>query len=417
MARSKLILVGLAFWLACAAACVEREPASPCQGVARTKGPYVQRVTTEGATLRWESTARGCVEATVAREGGAARVVSGIASPSYSALRWELGTPHDVPGIYYVNQIDITGLEPGRCYRYEIDAPIDAARAPAEDSRASGRFCTARPPGEIVRFAAIGDTNPLLGSTEGSLRGIRERAPDFVLHLGDVQYYASVAETWAFWFSAMSTLLRTAAFYPSVGNHEEELDDDSELVSSYGRLFSSPSGDPRDTTRNYHHASGGVHFFALDTESTFAPGSAQRVWLESALERASASPDYRFGVAYQHRPMYSLSGDARRSLRPQLEPLFDRYGVRVVLAGHAHVYERFDVRGRLHIVSGGGGGLVGNVNEEAARYPEEVALRAAAASRYHAVVLEVRATEIVGEAFANEGETLDRFTFPVPAPR
>jgi tartrate-resistant acid phosphatase type 5 len=44
-------------------------------------------------------------------------------------------------------------------------------------------------------------------------------------------------------------------------------------------------------------------------------------------------------------------------MRARLLPLFDRAGVRLVLAGHEHNFQLSEVDGRTHVVSGAGGKL------------------------------------------------------------
>ena len=65
----------------------------------------------------------------------------------------------------------------------------------------------------------------------------------------------------------------------------------------------------------------------------------QLAWLETQL-RDAGNGDWK--VCYFHHALYS-SGTFHGSatdLRKVLEPLFVKYGVDVVLAGHDHVYER-----------------------------------------------------------------------------
>ena len=61
-----------------------------------------------------------------------------------------------------------------------------------------------------------------------------------------------------------------------------------------------------------------------------------------AGRRSCRASNDRWKIAYFHHPLYS-SGDRHGSevdLRAQVEPLFIKYGVDVVFAGHEHFYER-----------------------------------------------------------------------------
>jgi 3',5'-cyclic AMP phosphodiesterase CpdA len=78
-----------------------------------------------------------------------------------------------------------------------------------------------------------------------------------------------------------------------------------------------------------------VRFFALDS-NYMDPEQLQ--WLEKEL-KASGS-DWK--IAFFHHPMYSSAGrhGSDTALKDQLEPLFVKYSVDLVLTGHDHVYER-----------------------------------------------------------------------------
>src|SRR5258705_3498717 len=78
----------------------------------------------------------------------------------------------------------------------------------------------------------------------------------------------------------------------------------------------------------------GVRFFALD--STYMD-EKQLKWFEEQLVASGSE----WKIAFFHHPPYS-SGETHGSdetLRTQLEPLFVKYGVKVVLTGHQHIYE------------------------------------------------------------------------------
>ena len=65
---------------------------------------------------------------------------------------------------------------------------------------------------------------------------------------------------------------------------------------------------------------------------------AQLAWLEKELQNSKAA----WKICYFHHPLYSSGAfhGASSELRLLLEPLFVKYGVQVVFAGHEHVYER-----------------------------------------------------------------------------
>jgi 3',5'-cyclic AMP phosphodiesterase CpdA len=82
----------------------------------------------------------------------------------------------------------------------------------------------------------------------------------------------------------------------------------------------------------------------------------QLAWLENKLKADTA----KWKVAYFHHPPYSSGGKhgSEVGLREVVEPLFVRYGVNVVFAGHEHFYERIKPqKGIYYFISGAGGKL------------------------------------------------------------
>jgi hypothetical protein len=65
----------------------------------------------------------------------------------------------------------------------------------------------------------------------------------------------------------------------------------------------------------------------------------------------------KFIVVVLHHPPYSTGPhtEDEAGLRETVVPLFERYGVDMVFAGHDHSYERSFCGGRYYIVTGGGG--------------------------------------------------------------
>ena len=130
-------------------------------------------------------------------------------------------------------------------------------------------------------------------------------------------------------------------FYASLGNHDAREQRFYKLFNMGGRLYYAFSPKPN------------IRFFALDT--TY-PEPEQIRWLEQEL--AASNDDWK--IVFFHHPLYS-SGDRHGSdlrLREALEPLFLKYNVSVVFAGHDHFYERVKPqKGIAYFVAGSGGKL------------------------------------------------------------
>lgn len=379
------------------------DPAAP------SKGPWVIRMETTHAIVRWES--RGPMPSPaidVQSPDGMHRTVMATSrettvAQGYTGLPGVLDP--DLAGTWYVHEVDLTGLSPATCYTYSIVGHADA----------NGRVCTAHADTDRrdIRFMAIGDTNPVLGAhTVPILNAILPMNPEFTIHLGDMQYYSSITETYAYWFRAMAPMLRNGAILPSVGNHENELQE-HEFADYYARLFNDPT---RDGTLDYYHfATGGVHFFSLSTEVEGVSDQRQLAWLTGRMTEVESMPGFRFSVLYFHRPLYTVGDTSPRvDLRASIGQLAVMHHVPVVFAGHMHGYERFEVGAVTYVVSGGGGGLIGNVNENERRYPEDALLRRAAGPWLHAMMVTISEHTLRAQAIDETGAVLDMFEKTVP---
>src|ERR1019366_9890332 len=97
---------------------------------------------------------------------------------------------------------------------------------------------------------------------------------------------------------------------------------------------------------------GNVRFFVLNS---IYMDPKQLAWLENELKGAG---DADWKICYFHHPLYS-SGRTHGSsidLRQVLEPLFIKYHVDVVFAGHDHVYERVKPQNGIYYFTEGGSG-------------------------------------------------------------
>ena len=139
-------------------------------------------------------------------------------------------------------------------------------------------------------------------------------------------------------------------FYASLGNH------DSRQQSSY-----EPFNMGGYTYYTFKAPKESVRFFALES-SYLDPQQLQ--WLERELD--NSGDDWK--IPYFHHPLYSSGGRHGSDLpkRRVLEPMFLKYGVSVVFAGHDHVYERVKPQhGIVHFVVGSSGQLrKGNLDKD-----------------------------------------------------
>jgi hypothetical protein len=193
-----------------------------------------------------------------------------------------------------------------------------------------------------VRFAVLGDTGT--GGREqfevgARLAQQRGQFPfEFAILLGDNLYGSERPQDYARKFEQPYKPLLDAGvrFYAALGNHDDPAQRLYKPFNMNGERF-------------YTFAKGPVEFFVLDSNYM---DPKQLSWLEQRL-KDSGKP---WRIAYFHHPLYS-SGAAHGSetdLRALVEPLFVKYGVSVVFAGHEHFYERIKPQSGIAYFTAGG---------------------------------------------------------------
>jgi predicted phosphodiesterase len=207
-----------------------------------------------------------------------------------------------------------------------------------------------------VRLAAIGD----MGTGDRfqmdvAKQMVKSRAVfpfAFVITLGDNIYTGSKPSDFEKSFAVPYKPLLDAGvlFYATHGNHDKNNERFYKPFNMNGENY-------------YAFKKGNVRFFALD--STYMDPK-QVKWLETQL-RDAGNGDWK--ICYFHHALYSSGkyhGPAT-DLRKVLEPLFVKYGVDVVFAGHEHVYERvLPQKGVYYFTEGASGELrVGNLKRSA----------------------------------------------------
>jgi len=197
-----------------------------------------------------------------------------------------------------------------------------------------------------VRFLVIGDTGT--GSEKqhqlaGLMTRYRQVFPfEFVLMLGDNMYGGEKAADYKAKFEDVYKPLldQKVKFYATLGNHDESNQRFYEHFNMNGEEY-------------YHFKKGSVSFYALNSNYM---DKKQLSWLEEKL----AADTSAWKIAFFHHPPYSSGGKhgSKLSVREVLEPLFLKYGVNVVFAGHEHFYERIKPqKGVYYFISGAGGKL------------------------------------------------------------
>jgi 3',5'-cyclic AMP phosphodiesterase CpdA len=186
---------------------------------------------------------------------------------------------------------------------------------------------------------------------------LKDGIPDFVVHTGDLVADGNDTSLWPTFFDIERDLLRQAAFFPALGNHERNSRDFYDFFQV--------------TTPYYSFDWGNAHFIVLNSDIGNAATSKgardafwteQTKWLEEDLQ-GSQKAEYRIVVAH-HPPFSAVSN--RQASNPEMRalvPLLEKYHVTLGVFGHDHNYQRNLQNGIQYIISGGGGAPLYDVSK------------------------------------------------------
>jgi hypothetical protein len=203
-------------------------------------------------------------------------------------------------------------------------------------------------------------------ATKDIVTGVEQVAPLFHLLNGDLCYAnldVDRVRTWNNFFTNNTRSARFRPWMPAAGNHEIEKANGPIGLGAYQTYFALPSHETEELANLwYAFTAGSVRVIALQNDDNCLQdggdvyvngysGGRQLAFLERELRAARSSRDIDWIVA-MHQVMISSSdaNGADLGLRQKYGPLFDKYGVDLVVCGHEHNYERsLAVRG---VVSG-----------------------------------------------------------------
>lgn len=269
---------------------------------------------------------------------------------------------------------ELTNLEKGTAYEYRT----------REENRVSSWYPLATDDGGAFKVIVTSDSQSSDYSDWKNL--IRHAADDhqdaaFMIALGDLVDNGDDEYQWQTWFDSTKDILSRIPAAPVLGNHEAySLDWKEHMPDRYLTHFNLPDNGNRDFKNHYYSFDwGDVHFTVLDTslneEKEWMPDlyEKEKVWLEKDLRETKK----KWKVVLMHKdPLQYGFADESRPHREEgfseegqyFMPVFDKYGVDLVLSAHLHTYrdrghiydfKRSD-KGPVYVIVG----LSGNV-----RYP------------------------------------------------
>lgn len=261
---------------------------------------------------------------------------------------------------------------------------------------------TLKPP---VIFAVMGDT----GSGDEAQRAVaqqmvkqRQLKPfEFVIMLGDNIYEKGEKEKIGSHFEEPYKELLDAGvkFYASLGNHDIikglEFQTNYKNFNMGGRRYYNFTKGTKEGSESL------LEFFALDTNEL---DNAQLGWLDQSLKASTA----RWKIAFCHHSIYSSARMHRPyvKLREQLEPLYVKYGVNAVFAGHSHCYERVKPQKGVHYFTEGASGEIKKRTLD--RKSPLMAFGEDSVNSF--LIVQVTENAMTVEAIAADGKLIDSYT-------
>jgi predicted phosphodiesterase len=245
----------------------------------------------------------------------------------------------------------------------------------------------------LVRFVAMGDFGVGIRSDSESSRRqrriadvldelVRHHDVRFVLSLGDNIYRGEQGQVddesggedddwYSSFFQPYRYVISRIPVFPAIGNHDttdtegsddrEQMEDNFHIHQRFSRHQDRASVGPGLFYRFGYGKD--LELVCVDTSQDgenpqyhrFFQVPDHKQWLENALQ--SGDPVWR--IPFSHHPLFCAGPEHGndQEMLDNLLPLFERGGVRLVLAGHEHNFQISEVDGRTYVVSGAAGNL------------------------------------------------------------
>ena len=306
-----------------------------------TRGPYMNSALQNSIVIRWRSDIPTNTKVSYGNAPG---------NLTQSYVDNTLTTEHIAT---------LTGLAGNTLYYYNVGSTTQVLQGDA-----SNYFKTMPTVGSTqkIRVMAMGD----MGNNSTNEINVRNaylafngsNYTDAWLLMGDNAYSNGTdAEYQNNFFNVyQGSLTKNHVLWPSPGNHDYANSSARQADHNipYYSIFTLPSsgqggGVSSNTEAYYSYNYGNIHFVALDSYGWEAGNTRlydtlgpQAVWLKQDL----AANTQQWTVIYFHHPPYtkgSHNSDSETELinmRQRMVPIFERYKVDLVLAGHSHAYER-----------------------------------------------------------------------------
>ena len=336
----------------------------PAQSKTVVRGPYLNVGTPNSMVIRWRSKHMGPGKVRIGTEYG----------------KWTQSFSEPEKHHHYDHELQISGLNPGTKYFYEIGNRDGFYEGQSQNSY----FQTSPDPGSSgpTRIWVIGDFGTgqpeQKAVAEGYLQDKGEKHTDVWVWVGDNAYnIGKDIEFQVRVFDMYPEIFKNTVVWPCPGNHDYGSVNYITHEAPYYDIFTMPTkgeagGLPSGSESFFSFDYANIHFVSLTSEWTSwiqTPGGVMQEWLEADLKQNKQD----FTIVFWHQPPYSkgthdsdIPYGKMRMMRENINPICERYGVDMVLTGHSHNYERsYLINGhygtsgsfnpRKHIVDGSNG--------------------------------------------------------------
>lgn len=240
------------------------------------------------------------------------------------------------------HSVIFSGLTPGTTYAYNVGSGANASEW--------FTFKTAKAEAAPFTFLWLGDSQGPISLYARVIRQAYRTTPEaaFMIFTGDLVDGGSSTmlhdDEWGEWHRAAGFIASEVPVVATPGNHEfydPQVRQKRDLNKYWRPGFTLPENGPAglaETTYSFDYQ--GVRFIILNSDEMlrneeFARSTTE--WVEGLLKNNPC----RWTVMAFHHPFFSTS--ARRdnkTVRENLKPLVDKYGVDLILNGHDHTYAR-----------------------------------------------------------------------------
>ncbi|PPL00029.1 purple acid phosphatase family protein [Parapedobacter indicus] len=221
-------------------------------------------------------------------------------------------------------RVQLDSLQPGTVYQYRVG-----------HGAVTGETATFTTPDAVDTFAFtwFGDihNDPMWGKLAQDA-DVAHPQTDFYLSVGDLVNTGLHRDDWDALFAYSGGIFREKPLMAVPGNHDSQ---DGLGAGMFRELLSYPENGPDGLPTGFTYAFRYKHALFLMIDVVSFSVSQQAAWIESQLSKTDAT--WKFVVF--HFPPYTLE-EPYPDIVKSWVPLFDKYGVDMVMNGHFHYYLR-----------------------------------------------------------------------------